>query len=217
MEQHKFRHFRFTTFLLGIMLTFSIRPINGQVSQSCTAGLISSFTPCFNFITGSTNGGGSPTKGCCQALSALISTSTDCACLILTGNVPLGSSLPINRTLAISLPKACKSTNSSSVPLKCRDTSTPLPGPGPVAYGPGLPPLSPSPPESDTPLAMTPSFTPGPKSVPTSPPPSDDNSADQGFGQGAKPLIFPSSAVRSSQIYLIPASILILFGSLFVF
>ncbi|KAJ4760397.1 Bifunctional inhibitor/lipid-transfer protein/seed storage 2S albumin superfamily protein [Rhynchospora pubera] len=218
MEQQNFKHFRFTIFLLGIMLTLSIRPINGQVSQSCTASLISSFTPCFNFITGSTNGGGSPTAGCCQALSALISTSTDCACLILTGNVPLGSSLPINRTLAISLPKACKKTNSSSVPLKCRDTSTPLPGPGPVAYAPGLPPLSPSPPESsDTPLAMTPSFTPGPKSEPTSPPPSDDNSADQGFGQGAKPLIFPSSVVRSSQIYLISAYVLILFVSVFAF
>ncbi|RLM65130.1 non-specific lipid-transfer protein-like protein [Panicum miliaceum] len=39
----------------------------------------------------------------------------DCACLILTGNVPF--SLPINRTLAISLPRIC---SSMSVPLQCR-------------------------------------------------------------------------------------------------
>ncbi|KAF3324337.1 non-specific lipid transfer protein GPI-anchored 2-like protein [Carex littledalei] len=208
------RHFRFTKSLLAIVLILSVQPIYGQVAQSCTSSLISTFTPCFNYITGSTNGGGSPTTGCCQALSALIITGTDCACLILTGNVPLGSSLPINRTLAISLPKACKSTNSSSVPLKCRDTATPLPGPGPVAYAPGLPPLSAAPPESDsTPLGLTPSFSPVPES--TSPAPSD--TADQGFSQGAKPLVFPSSAVRRSQIYLMPAYVLILFGSLFVF
>jgi Probable lipid transfer len=120
MEKQKLKCFNFTASLLAFLLALSVQPIYGQVSQSCTSSLISSFTPCFNYITGSTNGGGSPTTGCCQALSALITTSTDCACLILTGNVPLGSSLPINRTLAISLPKACKSTNSSSVPLKCR-------------------------------------------------------------------------------------------------
>lgn len=120
MEKQVPRHFRFTKSLLAIVLILYVQPIYGQVAQSCTSSLISSFTPCFNYITGSTNGGGSPTTGCCQALAAVISTSTDCACLILTGNVPLGSSLPINRTLAISLPKACKSTNSSSVPLKCR-------------------------------------------------------------------------------------------------
>jgi hypothetical protein len=81
-----------------------------------------------------------------------------------------------------------------------------------------------TPPDTETPLALTPSFSPGPKSTstpsqsePTSPPPSDDNSADQGFNQGAKPLIFPSSAVRNrnSQIYLIPAYVLVLFSSLF--
>lgn len=120
MEKQKLRYYNLIASLLVFMLTFSTQPTYGQVALSCTSGLISSFTPCFNYITGSTNGGGSPTAGCCQALSAVISTSTDCACLILTGNVPLGSSLPINRTLAISLPKACKSTNSSSVPLKCR-------------------------------------------------------------------------------------------------
>jgi hypothetical protein len=44
-----------------------------------------------------------------------VNVSTSCACLILTGNVPLG--LPINRTLAVTLPKAC---NSMSVPLQCK-------------------------------------------------------------------------------------------------
>uniref|UniRef100_A0A804M5E8 Bifunctional inhibitor/plant lipid transfer protein/seed storage helical domain-containing protein n=1 Tax=Zea mays TaxID=4577 RepID=A0A804M5E8_MAIZE len=111
-------------------------PASGQVATSCTASLISTFTPCLNFVTGSTNGGGSPTKQCCGVLAEMVRTGADCACLILTGNVPF--SLPINRTLAVSLPKLCSST---SVPLQCRDTATQIPAPGPIAFAPALPPL----------------------------------------------------------------------------
>lgn len=63
-----------------------------------------------------TNGRGSPTLQCCKAVVGVICTSADCVCLILTGNMAFG--LPINnRTVAISLPKICKSL---SVPLVCR-------------------------------------------------------------------------------------------------
>jgi hypothetical protein len=94
-------------------------PVSGQaVATSCAASLVTSFTPCLGYITNSTNGGGSsPTADCCQSLAAVVNASTSCACLILTGNVPLG--LPINRTLALTLPKAC---NSMSVPLQCKGT-----------------------------------------------------------------------------------------------
>jgi len=88
---------------------------SAQITTACTSSLISSFTPCLNFITGSTNGGGSPTSGCCDALDSLMTSSTDCTCLILTGNVPFN--LPINRALAITLPQLC---NSQSVPLQCK-------------------------------------------------------------------------------------------------
>jgi hypothetical protein len=94
-------------------------PASGQGgAASCTASLITSFTPCLNFLTNSTNGGGSaPTQDCCRSLAALVNASTGCACLILTGNVPLGA--PVNRTLAVMLPKAC---DSAAVPLQCRGT-----------------------------------------------------------------------------------------------
>ncbi|KAL5210622.1 hypothetical protein ABZP36_006245 [Zizania latifolia] len=111
-------------------------PATGQVSMSCTASLVTTFTPCLNFVTGSTNGGGSPTQQCCGSLAEMIRTGADCACLILTGNVPFN--LPINRALAMSLPKLC---NSMSVPLQCRDTATQIPPAGPVAFAPALPPL----------------------------------------------------------------------------
>ena len=91
-------------------------PASGQAgAASCTASLITTFTPCLNFVTGSTNGGGSPTQQCCGSLAEMVRTGADCACLILTGNVPF--SLPLNRTLAISLTRLC---GSMSVPLQCR-------------------------------------------------------------------------------------------------
>ncbi|CAN6322329.1 unnamed protein product [Urochloa humidicola] len=155
---------------------FAAAPASGQVATSCTASLITTFTPCLNFVTGSTNGGGSPTQQCCGSLAEMVRTSADCACLIFTGNVPF--SLPINRTLAISLPKLC---NSMSVPLQCRDTATQIPAPGPVAFAPALPPLPPIPPESsaqpDSPVASP---------AADSPP----------FSQ--RPVVVPSSAWRSS-------------------
>jgi len=98
-----------------LLLLLAAAPASGQIATSCTASLITTFTPCLNFVTGSTNGAGSPTQQCCGSLAEMVRTGADCACLILTGNVPF--SLPINRTLAISLPKLCSST---SVPLQCR-------------------------------------------------------------------------------------------------
>ena len=111
---------------MGLKLKLTMRvlavvaaPASGQGgAASCTASLVTSFNPCLNFLTNSTGGGGggsAPTQDCCRSLAALVNASTGCACLILTGNVPLG--VPINRTLAVSLPKACRS---AAVPLQCR-------------------------------------------------------------------------------------------------
>ncbi|CAN6203147.1 unnamed protein product [Urochloa humidicola] len=135
-------------------------PASGQGgAASCTASLITSFTPCLNFLTNSTNGGGgsaAPTQECCRSLGELMSASTGCACLILTGNVPLG--VPVNRTLAVALPKACKS---AAVPLQCRGTSAQIPAAGPVAGGApsaALPPPAtpPATQETDVPTALAP-------------------------------------------------------------
>ncbi|OAY67864.1 Protein YLS3 [Ananas comosus] len=189
--------------LLAVILVFGAAPISGQVASSCTSSLISSFTPCFNFLTGSTNGGGggSPTADCCKSLAGVITGSTSCVCLILTGNVPFG--LPINRTLAISLPRIC---SSMSVPLQCNDVATPLPGPGSsIAFGPALPPLAPMPPQSSIPPLTT--FSP-PEA--TSPSPSSSvepvaqspTTGDRGVNQGQRPLVLSSSATKHSQYYL---------------
>lgn len=157
---------------LAIALMVVIMPVQGQISTSCSASMISSFTPCINFVTNSSGNGTSPTADCCNALRSLTSTSMDCMCLIVTGSVPF--QMPINRTLAISLPRAC---NTASVPVQCKGkiplsshylsgcsfgiinyvanfkirylfaaTGAPVPAPGPAALGPTLSPqATPSP------------------------------------------------------------------------
>ncbi|GLT53009.1 hypothetical protein SLA2020_263090 [Shorea laevis] len=64
-----------------------------------------------------------------------MSTSVDCACLLITANVPV--QLPINRTLALSLPRAC---NMPGVPALCKASGSPLPSPG--SLGPALAPAA---------------------------------------------------------------------------
>ncbi|XP_050371929.1 non-specific lipid transfer protein GPI-anchored 20-like isoform X2 [Argentina anserina] len=117
------------------MAAVSIMPVvYGQIGTPCTAANIASFSPCMNFLTNSTangTGGTAPTADCCNSLKNLTSTSRDCMCLIVTGSVPF--QLPINRTLAISLPRAC---NTPGVPLQCKATGAPLPAPGPNFQAP---------------------------------------------------------------------------------
>ncbi|CAA6675244.1 unnamed protein product [Spirodela intermedia] len=78
----------------------------------------SSFTPCVNYLTGSKQrAAGADGAECCGAFGGLLSSSTSCACQILTGSIP---SLPFNRTLALKLPSYC---NSTSIDLfKCPGT-----------------------------------------------------------------------------------------------
>lgn len=99
--------------LLALALV-AILSVNGQTNVPCSASMLSSFSPCLNFVTNSSANGTSPTADCCNSIRSLASGSRDCLCLIVTGGVPF--QIPINRTLAISLPRAC---NLPGVPLQC--------------------------------------------------------------------------------------------------
>ncbi|MQL81794.1 hypothetical protein Taro_014266 [Colocasia esculenta] len=175
--------------LLGAAVVLPPQPASAQVVTSCTSSMISSFTPCLNFLTGSSNGGSSPTADCCDALGGLLSSSTECTCLILTGNVPI--SLPINRALAISLPRACKS---KSIPLfQCKGSATRIPPPGPIpAGGPSLPALPPFP--------TSPSVLPPPAPPVYSPPAAAPSGSTQPGIEGLRPLFLPNSAVMAPRI-----------------
>ncbi|KAL6581734.1 hypothetical protein OROMI_005748 [Orobanche minor] len=145
--------FKFLILALSISTTIILSPIYGQITTPCTPSMITSFSPCMNFVTNSTNtslNGTTPTADCCGSLKSLMTSGKDCLCLLVRGSVPFR--IPINRTLAISLPRSC---NTSGVPLQCKLTvlqfhfhsysSPPLTGPmanGPSMYPNAAPPPS---------------------------------------------------------------------------
>ncbi|CAK9147032.1 unnamed protein product [Ilex paraguariensis] len=125
------------TAVFGTLLVFLFSSANAQISTACTNSMITSFTPCINYITGSTsNGASSPSADCCNSVKSLMSTSLDCACLLLIGNVPV--SFPFNRSLALSLPRACH----GGVPIQCEGSGVPPPAPASKASAMAQPPAA---------------------------------------------------------------------------
>ncbi|KAI7728246.1 hypothetical protein M8C21_019029 [Ambrosia artemisiifolia] len=208
--------FRCLVLALVVALCLKVAPVYSQITTPCSPTMITSFTPCLNFLTNSTtNGSTTPTSDCCNSLKTLTSRGTDCLCLIVTGSVPF--QIPINRTLAISLPRACQMPG---VPLQCKaPAGAPIPAPGPAALGPAqspgspstvpeasspnttpesniTPALSPPAPESDTTPTLTPPSTDGTSGVPTTP----STGGTPGVpttDAGSRPSLTPSSVGSS--------------------
>ncbi|CAN8285691.1 unnamed protein product [Cochlearia groenlandica] len=190
--------------LIVVMISSLVLGGKGQqiISTPCTSSMISTFTPCLNFITGSSGGSVTPTAGCCDSLKALSNTGMDCACLILTANVPLPTGI-INRTLSLSLPRACKM---SGVPIRCQAAGTPLPAPGPIPFL-----LAPPPPIS--------AFGPGAsKSASTTPAPAPAPhvAVDGPMGPTSKPGIRPVVQPLQPTSLAPPCSTFIYFPLLFL-
>ncbi|GMN46732.1 hypothetical protein TIFTF001_015896 [Ficus carica] len=165
--------------------TVLIIPAYTQVSTPCSASMIASFTPCLNFVTNSSSNGTSPTSNCCNALKSLTSSSMDCLCLIVTGSVPF--QVPINRSLAISLPRAC---NMPGVPLGCKSTGAPIPAPASPSANPTA---------SFVPDPISPAFSPESDTTPASTPPSTttDGSEAPTATTGSRTAVTPSAAAPS--------------------
>ncbi|KAK2998373.1 hypothetical protein RJ639_023910, partial [Escallonia herrerae] len=204
--------------VLAALLILSVISVEGQISTPCTASMITSFTPCINFITGSTGNGASPTAGCCDSLRSLTSSSMDCACLIITGNVPF--SLPINRTLSISLPRACKS---GGVPIQCKGITWQVAIPlscakidGPVLFGPSPSPAvaaAPFSPRASKASALAPPPTETTEEIPPASPPVDQIAPTA--TPGIRPVLTPTSA--ADQSYISPLLLLLSFVALVPF
>ncbi|KAF3457109.1 hypothetical protein FNV43_RR01766 [Rhamnella rubrinervis] len=204
-------------------------PVFGQISTPCSASVLTtSFTPCMNYLTNSSGNGGSPTAECCNSLKSLSSSGMDCLCLIVTGSVPF--QIPINRSVAISLPRACKM---SGVPVQCKASGSPLPAPGPGSLGPspssGASPLSPGASPSASPTASSvpegpksPALAPESDTTPLLTPPSPTAGTGSGSGgseaptatPGLRPVLTPSAAMPSYPVS--PSVLLFAFGFLAV-
>ncbi|KAF5466116.1 hypothetical protein F2P56_016071 [Juglans regia] len=182
------------------MVVVLIIPVYGQIGTPCNTSMISSFTPCLRFVTNSTANGTSPSANCCNSLKSLTSGGKDCLCLIVTGNVPFP--VPINRSLAISLPRAC---NMPGVPLQCKGPVSLEPTPSP-----GLSP-TPSPKASSVPEPTTPAQAPQSDTTPvlTPPSPTVDSEAPTAT-TGSRPVLTPSAAMPSHS--LSPSFMLLVLG-----
>ncbi|KAK8588328.1 hypothetical protein V6N12_022777 [Hibiscus sabdariffa] len=161
--------------------------------------MITTFTPCLNFITGSSSNGSSPTQDCCGSLRSLISRSMDCACLIIAANIPF--QLPVNRTLALGLPRAC---NMAGVPVQCKASGTPLPAPGPVPFllSPTLPPTA----AAASPLSPEPDLT------PAAPPKEEEEEEEEAPSPTVNPRIrsvLQPTTSSANPSYIYPPSLLV--------
>ncbi|KAM7257262.1 hypothetical protein ACFE04_013003 [Oxalis oulophora] len=185
-------HFSLSRSVLFVVFAMVVLvfPVYGQVTTPCSASMINSVTPCMNFLTNSSGNVSSPSTDCCNSLKSLTSSSMSCACLIVTGSVPF--QVPINRTLAISLPRAC---NMPGVPLQCKASVAPAPAPGPAAFGPTVSPQetpSPSPKGSVAPQPTSSSQAPESDLTPLQTPPSSTTTG------GSSRSVQPASAATSS-------------------
>ncbi|KAJ1287936.1 hypothetical protein BS78_02G049100 [Paspalum vaginatum] len=182
------------------------QPPQGSPAPCTAASLVTSFTPCFSYLTNSSGGAGAaPTQDCCRSLAALMNASAGCACLVLAGGVPLGLPAglpPVNHTLAVALPRACGSAAAAAVPLQCggdNGTSVDAPAaPGPAADAPSQL----TPPEPEAPAA--------PEAPATTP---ADPAATAPVSQGqTRPAVLPSSARRRASAR-VPAAFLLLLAA----
>ncbi|KAK8684745.1 hypothetical protein V6N13_040761 [Hibiscus sabdariffa] len=174
-----------------MMMMLSL-PVYGQINNPCTPTMLSTFTPCMNFLTNGTANASSPSADCCDSLKNLTSGGMGCVCLIVTGSVPFR--IPINRTLAISLPRAC---NMSGVPLQC-NAAAPIPAPGPISLAPTVSPgISPSlsPTGSIVPEPTPSTETPDSNTTPElTPPSSTDAGTTPTATTGSRAGVTPSAA-----------------------
>ncbi|XP_059318107.1 non-specific lipid transfer protein GPI-anchored 20-like [Lycium ferocissimum] len=195
-----FKHLTSPILVLSWLLIASYRTVEGQIiSTPCTGSMITSFTPCVNFLTSSSSNGTSPTEDCCNALRTMMTNSTNCLCLIVTGGIPF--QMPMNPNIAMSLPRAC---NMPGVPLKCKAPSPPTvvaPGPrsdagSPSASPTAAPTSAPRNPKDSTvsppsPLNSSPPGDEIPSLTPPSPP---VDSSTPATNSGSQTPVTPSAA-----------------------
>ncbi|KAL2463838.1 Bifunctional inhibitor/lipid-transfer protein/seed storage 2S albumin superfamily protein [Forsythia ovata] len=214
------RSTNFSHLVLALALAFIVlaMPVYSQTSGACTGAMLSSFGNCIGFLTRGSNVS-SPTSQCCSSLKSLMSNGQDCLCLIVTGGVPF--QVPLNRTLAISLPRACRM---SGVPIECKATSTPVPAPGPMNRGQRGSNMSPrsSPPRPTAPTFPLPFTPPQPPAGGDLSPPEGDLTPPAPEGDivptltppGMRPTLTPSAAQPSHS--LSPSLLVAVLGVIFL-
>ncbi|KAJ8531467.1 hypothetical protein K7X08_026901 [Anisodus acutangulus] len=214
--------FHYVLFLSCIIVLATL-PSNAQfVTSPCTATMLTSFTPCLNFL--GNNGTAAPSASCCNALRTMMGNGTDCLCVIATSGIPF--QIPINPNTTMSLPRAC---NMARVPLQCKASSPPAAAPassppaaapassppaaapGPAGTGaPGASPTSapnpsPSPKGTTSFQPMSPALAPQADAIPTLTPPSPPATNSGRRQNPVTPSAAPSVSYGFSPLALLAA------------
>nr|KYP74135.1 Non-specific lipid-transfer protein-like protein At2g13820 family [Cajanus cajan] len=96
-----FRGFVFCLAAITVMIMWS----ENAAQSDCNSEIIS-LSPCLEYIK-VTGNSSTPSTTCCSHFSTLVKSAPKCLCLVFkTGGFILGT--PINQTLALNLPAACK-------------------------------------------------------------------------------------------------------------
>ncbi|KAM6558681.1 hypothetical protein CsatA_027920 [Cannabis sativa] len=141
---------------LGVALVLLMTILLGRATaQSSCSNSLMSLAPCLNYITG--NSSSNPSSSCCSSLTSVVQSSPQCLCSVLNGGAT-SFGITVNRTLALSLPGACKV---NTPPLsQCNAANSPT--------GSAIPPAT-SPSAADSPNTNTPdaSITPSASDIPS--------------------------------------------------
>ncbi|GAB2294826.1 hypothetical protein Dimus_029019 [Dionaea muscipula] len=98
-----------------------------QSSSSCT-NVLTSLSPCLNYITGSSS---TPSSGCCTQLASVVKSQAQCLCEVLNAS---SSSLGINinQTRALDLPSICTVQTPAISQCSSSQASSPNPSGSPT-------------------------------------------------------------------------------------
>ncbi|KAK1352662.1 Non-specific lipid-transfer protein-like protein family [Heracleum sosnowskyi] len=101
---------------MSLVLVVVVMLWGGARAQSgCTSALLG-LSPCLTFVTGNSS---TPSSSCCSTLSNIVQSQPQCLCSLVNGGAAnLG--IPINQTLALTLPGASVAnapTSSASTPV----------------------------------------------------------------------------------------------------
>lgn len=91
------------TIRIGLVLAVIGMLYSGGLAQSSCNNVITNLASCLNYVTGNSS---TPSSTCCSQLANVVQSSPQCLCTLLNNNVP-SIGIPINQTLALSLPGAC--------------------------------------------------------------------------------------------------------------
>nr|GLL43689.1 non-specific lipid-transfer protein-like protein At2g13820 isoform X2 [Ipomoea trifida] len=155
--------------MISALLAISLvaLPLNAQINSPCTASMLTSFTPCLNYITNSSPTGGSPSADCCNIMKSVMGNGVGCLCFIAAGGIPFR--VPINRNLTLSLPRACQTPG---VSVQCKASGTPTAASSPAAAVSPAPGPSRGPGGDDVQKPLSPGLAPESDAIPTLTPPS---------------------------------------------